>query len=117
MFDPRSAIDQNILEENQGNPPYCRQENRLHEGLKRRRTVREAKRHDKKFGMPFVRPKPALLNVWGMSSYLMITQSEVELGEDLSVAEFIKEFFDSHNGETVIHCNRVQGAVIYTKSP
>lgn len=111
------AVDQNVVKEDQVKPQNGRSKNRLHECLKCRMGVREAKGHYEKFIIPFMHSESAFLNIERVYPYLVITKSEIELQEHLSAGELVHEFFHCGNWEAIFHRNQIQGSVVYTKPP
>jgi hypothetical protein len=47
----------------------------------------------------------------------MIVDAQVKLGEEGSAVKFVEELIHHGDQKLVIHCLKVQGVVIYAKSP
>jgi NAD(P)H-hydrate repair Nnr-like enzyme with NAD(P)H-hydrate dehydratase domain len=62
-------------------------------------------------------PERRLVDVLPLHTDLMVAGPEIELGEEPSAMEFIQEFIDDRDGESVLDGDGIQRAVVDTESP
>jgi hypothetical protein len=114
MFGPDAAVDEDV---DQDEAPKERMKDRVHERLECRRRVGEAKRHYEELVQAFVCSERRLVAVVGGHAHLVIAGAEVELGEELGAAKFIKQLVDDWNGEGVLDVAFVEGSVVDAETP
>jgi hypothetical protein len=112
---PRQAINENVVEENKGKPSQEGEQHVVHQGLEGRGSVCQAEQHDKELEEPLVCLEHRLLNVGRVHAYLVVAETEVELGEELDAAEFIEQFLNDENQKLVPYRGNVQGMVVDAK--
>jgi hypothetical protein len=64
-----------------------------------------------------MRPEHSLVDILRLHTDLMVTGSEVELGEESGAMEFIQELVDGRDGEGVLDGDGVQRAVVDAEPP
>jgi hypothetical protein len=112
MVGPGAAVDMDIVEEDQDEAPKEWMKYHVHERLECCRRVGEAERHYQELIQAFVCSERRLVDVVGGHAHLVIARAEVELGEELGSAKFIKQLVDDWNGEGVLDGAFVEGYVV-----
>jgi hypothetical protein len=114
---PRRAEDEDVIEKNQYEPPEEGLQHIIHQGLKCRRCVRQLEGHEQELEQPLVGAEGCHLDVVRVHVHLVITQTEVELGEEDDAAEFVEQLFDDRYQKLVLDGALVQGPVVDIEPP
>jgi hypothetical protein len=88
VFRPRSAVYQDVLEEDEDTMSEKQLQDGVHERLERRGHVGEAERHHQELEVAVMGAERRLVNVVWMHPHLMVPTAQIKLGED-RVLEFI----------------------------
>jgi hypothetical protein len=83
VFRPCLAVDEDVIKEHKHRLAQIGAEDVVHEGLKGRRSVGEAKQHDQELIVSLVCPERRLLNISGVHAHLVVARAQVELGEEV----------------------------------
>jgi hypothetical protein len=79
---PRGAVDKNVIKENKHKPAQLWSEDVVHQSLKGRRGVEEAKRHHQELEVAMMSPKRRLGDIIRVHPHLVVARSKVKLGEE-----------------------------------
>ena len=71
----------------------------VHESLEGGWRVAESERHDQKFEEGVMRPECCLVDVGRPHADLVVSGSEVELGEEAGAMELVQQLVDDRDGE------------------
>ena len=88
----------------------------IHPGLEGRGRVHEAEEHHQGFIQPPVSYKGGFPLVTGFDLDVVVSPSDIELGEERGTAEFIHHLGDQRQGVTIFDHDRVQPAVVLYRS-
>jgi hypothetical protein len=58
-----------------------------------------------------------LVDIVRVHANLMVPEMEIQLGEEVGVAKFIKQFVENQNGKHVLGSHRVEGSVVHVEAP
>ena len=87
-------------------------EDLVHHCLECRRGIGEAKEHDQRFKHPSISFECHLPFIAGSDSYVVVPPTDVELGEDASVLEFVNDIRDEGEGVLTFDRKAVKLSVI-----
>jgi hypothetical protein len=79
--------------------------------------VAESERHDQKFEEGVMRPECCLVDVGRPHADLVVSGSEVELGEEAGAMELVQQLVDDRDGEHILDGYGVQRAVVDAEPP
>ena len=88
----------------------------VHETLERGRGVGESKEHHRGFEEPSVGDEGGLPLVSVLDPYVIVPPSDVELGKDLSISQFVYEVGDERKGIGVANGVFVDVAIVLTRA-
>ena len=108
--------DQNVIEVDQDEVICVGVEDEVHHVRECWRSVDKAGRHDSVFIRTIACSECCLGNIFFMNANLMITHTEVKLGEDFSTFELLEKLIDVGKWILVLDCLLVQWTVIDAKS-
>jgi hypothetical protein len=117
VFRPCLAVDEDVIKEHKHRLAQLGAEDVVHEGLKGRRSVGEAKRHDQELIVSLVCPERRLLDINGVHAHLVVARAQVELGEKVGAMQLIEQLIDHRNRELVLRCLGIQGPVVDAEPP
>ena len=108
--------DQNVIEIHQDKVICVRVEDEVHHARECWRSIDKAERHDSVFIGTIACSKCCLGDVLFTNVNLMITHTEVKLGEYLSTFELFEKLIDVGKWVLALYGLLVQWPVVYTKS-
>jgi hypothetical protein len=79
VFRPCLAVDEDVIKENKHRLAQIGAEDVVHEGLKGRQSVGEAKRHDQELIVSLVCPEHRLLDISWVHAHLVVARAQVDL--------------------------------------
>ena len=107
--------DQNIIEIHQDEIIGVGVEDKVHHSRECWRSIDKAERHDSIFIRTIACSECCLGDILFMNANLMITHTEVKLGEYLSALKLLEKLIDLGKWVLVLYCFLVQWTVVDTK--
>lgn len=89
----------------------------VHGCLEGGRCIRETEWHNEEFVVAIIGAEGGSLDSLFGKVNLIKAGSEINFGVEIETAKLIEEFINSGYGKTILNCDIVEGAVVYTKPP
>jgi hypothetical protein len=90
MCSPRTALNEDVVKENEHELAKEWTKDQIHESLKCCLSVGQSKRHHPKLKMPAVCTECCFLNILRVHPHLVRVGSEIELGEEVCTMKLIQ---------------------------
>ena len=116
MIIQSSAIDQDVIKEDDDEVTEIWPKNSIHCRLERGRSIAQAKWYHPELVVAMVRVKSRFADIIHMHQNLMITLKKVEFREPTCTSQFIKKFVYHWYRKMVLDSYCIECVIIYTES-
>ena len=117
MLCPCRTEDQNVIKKYKHETTDIGLQNIIHKGLEGGRCVGETEGHDEELEMTAMRPERGLGNVVRVHAHLVIPATKIDLGEETSTLQLVKEFINHRNRKLVLDGAVVKSAKVDAEVP